>query len=191
VGVDPNRVLLTGENPFLRLRPAKGSPFTTNASFWRILLSPAGPGHVLFLLSELTEGQPKVYSDNIQLARWMQRTLETPRKTPFGDEGLPVEQASFRSRGDLRWFWSEDVASSSEQIKLTWHDLGEPFIAIVPTGGRPEAPFGIYGTIIPARAARLTLNGREAQGQAFPQDLMGGASSTCGLAFSETWLVPR
>ncbi|MBM3924906.1 MAG: hypothetical protein FJ320_02810 [SAR202 cluster bacterium] len=191
MGVDPNKVLLTGENPFLRLGPAQGQPFTTNASFWRILLSTAGPGHVLFLLSELTEGRPRVYSDNINLARWMQRTLEGPRKTPFGDEELAVEEARFRSSGDLRAFWTEEVVSSVERIRLTWHDLGEPFIAVVPTGGRPGAAFGIYGTIIPARAARLTLNGKEAQGRVFPQDLMGGASSTCGLAFSETWLVSR
>jgi len=182
---------LTGENPFLRLAPAQGAPFTTNASFGRIHLSPAGPGHVLFLLSELTVGRPRVYSDNIQLAKWMQRTLEEPRKTPFGDEELMVEQARFRSLGDLRAFWTEEIVSPSERIRLAWHDLGEPFIAVVPTGGTPGAPFGIYGTIIPAKAAQLSLNGREAQGHALPQDLMGAASSTCGLAFSETWLTPR
>ena len=38
--VDPNRVLLTGENPYIRLSETDGDPSTTDASFWRILFSP-------------------------------------------------------------------------------------------------------------------------------------------------------
>ena len=52
--VDPNAVILTGENPFIRLSATDGSPNTTEASFWRITFSPGGPGHVLYLKSELT-----------------------------------------------------------------------------------------------------------------------------------------
>ena len=35
---DPNRVILTGENPFIRLS-AKDGDHSTNASYWRILFS--------------------------------------------------------------------------------------------------------------------------------------------------------
>jgi hypothetical protein len=45
--VDPNQVILTGENPFIRLSARDGDPNSTDASFWRILFCPAGPGHVL------------------------------------------------------------------------------------------------------------------------------------------------
>ncbi len=41
---DPNRVILTGENPFIRLSVNDGDPLTTNASFWRIITCPAGRG---------------------------------------------------------------------------------------------------------------------------------------------------
>ena len=41
---DANRVVLTGENPFIRLSPTDGEDNTTDASFWRIIFSPAGPG---------------------------------------------------------------------------------------------------------------------------------------------------
>src|SRR5215813_12954585 len=40
--VDPNAVILTGENPFIRLSATDGSPNTTEASFWRITFSPGG-----------------------------------------------------------------------------------------------------------------------------------------------------
>ena len=39
---DPNRVIITGENPFIRLSVKDGDPSTTDASFWRILFSPWG-----------------------------------------------------------------------------------------------------------------------------------------------------
>ena len=46
---DPNRLILTGENPFIRLSETEGGVAGTHASFWRILVSPAGAGHVLYL----------------------------------------------------------------------------------------------------------------------------------------------
>ena len=36
------------ENPFIRLSPKDGEPNSTEASYWRIIFSPAGPGHVLY-----------------------------------------------------------------------------------------------------------------------------------------------
>ena len=42
--VDPNAVILTGENPFIRLSATDGGPNTTEASFWRITFSPGATG---------------------------------------------------------------------------------------------------------------------------------------------------
>jgi hypothetical protein len=65
---DPNKTILTGENPFIRLSLKDGDPNSTDASYWRIIFSPAGPGHVLYLKSELTEGRWRIYSDNVAMA---------------------------------------------------------------------------------------------------------------------------
>ena len=43
---DPNKTILTGENPFIRLSLKDGDPNSTDASYWRIIFSPVGPGHV-------------------------------------------------------------------------------------------------------------------------------------------------
>ena len=64
MAADPNRTILTGENPFIRLSATNGGTITTNASYWRIITCPAGPGHVLYLKSELTENRWLIYSDN-------------------------------------------------------------------------------------------------------------------------------
>ena len=188
--IDPNRLLLTGENPYIRLSETDGGPTTTDASFWRILLSPGGPGHVLFLQSELTDDQPRVYTDNIEMTRWLQGEIQGRINATFGNLETPAREASFRSSGDLRSFWTESLSSLDEEISLTWYDLGESFLSHSFPGDNPERPHGVSTVLIPANGARLTVNGRFARGSPFPRQRDGRAHSTCALAFSESWLRP-
>ena len=44
--VDPNEVMMTGENSFIRLSPDGGKTLSDRASHWRVLWCPAGGGHV-------------------------------------------------------------------------------------------------------------------------------------------------
>ena len=106
---DPNKLILTGENPFIRLSATDGASFTTNASFWRIILCPAGPGHVLYLKSELTNDRWRIYSDNIAMARWLQSTVQGMLNAETADTALPVTDAVFSKEGDLRYFWTERI----------------------------------------------------------------------------------
>ena len=99
---DPNQILLTGENNYMRLHSEEGGPMTTRASHWRILLSPAGPGHVLYLKSDLTNNEVRIYSDNIAMARWLQGEIETHLFPDFADESVPVTDAIFSHSGDHR-----------------------------------------------------------------------------------------
>jgi len=52
---DPNQVCLTGENSFIRLQLEENGTQMTRVSHWRILYSPGGPGHVLFMQSDVTD----------------------------------------------------------------------------------------------------------------------------------------
>ena len=110
---DPNRVILTGENPFIRLSVNDGDPLTTNASFWRIITCPAGPGHVLYLYSELTGNRWRIYADNIAMARWLQSTVQGMLNPETADLSLPVTEAQFTKSGDPRYFWTEMVNCAS------------------------------------------------------------------------------
>ena len=188
--IDPNRVLLTGENPYIRLSETDGGPTTTDASFWRILFSPGGPGHVLFLQSELTDDQPKVYTDNVQMTNWLQEEIQGKINPTFGNLEIPAREASFQRSGDLRSFWTESVSSHDEEISLTWYDLGEPFLSHSFPGSNSERPHGVSTVLIPAKSARLTVNGSFARGSSFPRQRNGRTHSTCALAFSESWLLP-
>jgi hypothetical protein len=106
---DPNVVIVTGENPFIRLSPTDSDDYTTNASFWRIIFSPAGPGHVLYLKSELTEKRWRIWSDNIAMARWLQTTVQGMLNAELLDTTIPVTDAEFSSQASALFL---DRASS-------------------------------------------------------------------------------
>jgi hypothetical protein len=180
---DPNQVRLTGENQYMRLHTEENGPMTTRASHWRVLLSPAGPGHVLFLRSDVTDDEVHIYADNIALARWLQQEILTSGE--FSDQTIPVVDAVFSRSGDTRSFWTETVETPDGDIALTWYDFGEPFVISV-----PERPLGWSSVFVPARRVQLTLNGLVATGRPFPEQRGDRMSSTAGLALSETWLRP-
>jgi hypothetical protein len=189
---DPNRTILTGENPFIRISSKDGDPLSTDASFWRVVFSPAGPGHVLYLRSELTEGRSRIYSDNIAMARWLQQTVQGMLNPDLKDLSIPVTDATFEKSGDPRYFWTEHVSAVDSEIALTWHDLLEPLLIHTHPNKPPEPrPYGVCTVLVPALAARLTLNGTHAKGQPWKREREGLPFSTCCLAFSESWTEPR
>jgi len=188
---DPNHVILTGENPFLRLSEKDGDANTTDASFWRIIFCPAGPGHVLYLKSELTEHRWRIYSDNIAMARWLQGTVQGMLNADLKDTTIPTTDAEFSKQGDFRDFWTERMAARGEEIALTWHAMGEPLLIHTAPNAVPERPFGVCTVLVPALAARLTRNGTAAAGKPWPRQREGRPFSTCALAFSESWTEAR
>ncbi|MCB1739704.1 MAG: hypothetical protein KDK91_04990 [Gammaproteobacteria bacterium] len=189
--VDENRVVLTGENPFIRLSANDGDAFSTDASFWRIVFSPAGPGHVLYIKSELTADRLAIYSDNIALARWLQNTVQGMLNADTADTGIPVVEASFDKHGDPRYFWTETVRSRDHEIQMTWHDIGDPLLVHTQPAPPPGRPYGVCTILIPAASARLTVNGVQAAGRPWPREREGRPFSTCALAFSESWTELR
>jgi hypothetical protein len=189
---DANRTILTGENPFIRLSAKDGDPNSTDASYWRILLSPAGPGHVLYMKSELTDGKWRIWSDNIAMARWLQKTVQGMLNAELKDLGIPVTDASFSKSGDARDFWTEKLSAQGEEVAMTWFDIGEPLLIHTQPNQAPNPrPYGVCTLLIPALGARLTVDGKQAKGQPWKREREGQPFSTCALAFSESWTEPR
>jgi hypothetical protein len=191
MAADPNLLVLTGENPFIRLSQTDGAAFTTNASFWRIIHCPAGPGHVLYMRSELTNDRWRIYSDNIAMARWLQSTVQGMLNAELADLSIPVTDAEFSKEGDMRYFWTERAVSYDEEIALTWYNIGEPLLIHTQPNAEPGRPYGVCTVLIPALGARLTRNGVQAMGQPWPREREGKPFSTCALAFSESWTEAR
>jgi len=185
--VDANYVVLTGENSVIRLNKDDNDAFTTNATFWRLLSSPGGPGHVLYLKSELTEGRWRIYSDNIAMTRWLQSTVLGAINAELRDLAIPVVEAEFSKSGGVRDFWTERLNAAGEEIALTWYDMGEPFLVHTQPNSVPGRPYGMCTVLIPAHGARLTRSGSQAEGRPWSRDREGRRSSTCVLGLCESW----
>ncbi len=191
MGVDHNKVRLTGENSFLRLSESSDTDPLTQASHWRVHVSPKGPGHVLFINSDLTNNQPRIYADNIALARWLQEGIQASMGNQYSGDGIPISQAEFRKTGDTFSCWSEYVESPDGRIVLSWYNFNEPVVIANTPGEKEGQPHGVYSILIPAARAQMTLNGVAACGSAQPRSLdESTVISTCCLALSETWTIP-
>src|SRR5512134_3379942 len=98
--VDPHDPVMTGENSFIRLSSDGGKTIADRVSHWRVLWSPAGQGHALFIESPLSGKGPRLYADNAAVARYLQRTIEPLLYREFGQLSLPVIDAEFRRTGN-------------------------------------------------------------------------------------------
>ncbi len=188
--VDPHDVVMTGENSFIRLSNDGGKTIADRVSHWRVLWSPAGQGHVLFIDSALTGKGPRVYTDNAGVARFLQCTIEVLLHKPFADESLPLIDAEFDRNGNSLSTVEERVASDADEIVMSFWDLMAPFVLTMPPGAM-DRPIGVYSTFLPARSAQLAVNGSAATAKPFLQDRFGKPASSCTLAWSETWTRPR
>ncbi|HAA94468.1 MAG TPA: hypothetical protein DCE26_02115 [Dehalococcoidia bacterium] len=187
---DPNKIRLTGENSFIRLADPSTNEETSRASHWRVWLSPGGAGHVLFLRSDATDGQVRIYSDNIALARWLQDEIERLLHEEFADQTMQIIDAEFTRKGDTQNFWTETIESDDETIAMTWYEFMEPYMLVVPAGSASGRPHGVYSCFIPARKAQLTINGEVASGGVTHDRRGDKDSSSACLALSETWVRP-
>jgi hypothetical protein len=183
--VDPHDVVMTGENSFIRLSKDGGKSLATRASHWRVLWSPAGQGHVPFLETDSI----RIYSDNAGMTRYLQQHIEKLLHEPFS-KNLPVIDAKFERTGHSLATVEERVVSKDAEIVMAWWDFIDPFILTMPPGAM-KRPLGVYSTFIPAKSAQLTIDGEAQPGEVFPQERFGKASSSCCLAWSESWTRPR
>jgi hypothetical protein len=188
--VDPNEVLMTGENSFIRLSRDGGKTLADRASHWSVLWCPAGAGTTLFVQSEVTDNKVRIYSDNPAVARWLQKTIESLLFPAFADTSLPVIGAEFGRGGEARSTAFETITSTTDRIRMTWWDTLEPFVLTMAPGTNGR-PIGVFSTFFPARSAQLELNGRFATAQVWPEQRGDRQSSSACLAWSESWVKPR
>src|ERR1051325_4538093 len=156
--VDPNDVLMTGENSFIRLSADGGKTHSSRVSHWRVLWCAAGSGHALFVKSPLTDNRVRIYSDNAAVARWLQRTIEALLFPAFADVSIPVDDAQFDRAGDPRSTTTETVISTTDHIVWTWYDCLDPFVLTM-APGMGDRPIGVFSTFFPAKSAQIELNG--------------------------------
>jgi hypothetical protein len=186
--VVPQKVYFTGENSFLCLKTEEGGAETTTCTHWRGLISPAGPGHVLFLKSDATDGEIRAYTDNEGFARFIQTIEETLHPDSFADKNLPLIAAKFSNSGDIGSTFIETISSAEGDITMSWSDMGEPFMLAAAPGSGVVGDWGVYSCLTPAGTATLDVAGRRAAGKTYPNEMASHPSGMSCLAWSETWV---
>ncbi|MBK1660262.1 hypothetical protein [Paracraurococcus ruber] len=196
--VFPGTVEWSGENPGISLKEAPDGPFTTLASFFRVVLSPHGRGHALVLLLSPQSANPPTDSanicltDNEPLARWLVANYVSHFGAWRGLPGLAALQYrrldSVSTEGDAITRYAEIVWAGDLEVRLEWSGLGRPFcFALAPeqsATGRHHMPSLFVG----CDAASVTVSGQRRPGAPIPREIAGHRISTAMLAFSETWI---
>jgi hypothetical protein len=187
--VNPHQLILIGENSFVRLSTDGGKTASTRCSHWRVLWTPVGAGHALFVDSPVTAGV-RIYADSVPLARFLQKEIEYLLYKPFGDASLPVVTAKFERVGTPPGACSEVVRSDQDDIRLSWSEFLEPFNFAADPGfdGRP---IGVQTTFFPASSAQFSVSGHQADGTPWKMDRGGKPCTTACLAWCETWFRPK
>lgn len=180
----PQRVFLSGENPYIALRETPDGPARARASFWRIHFSPAGTGHVCFVTVG-EQGKPGALRvalhDNAGLLDYLTKeVLGTFDKAYLDWPFTAVAGAAFGRSGDARTEHRETCRAAGYDVSLTWRDMQVPGLVDILPGSRPGNPFGITYLRIPAARAGIVVNGTPAPGAATPESAF--------LAFGETWI---
>ncbi|CAH0217357.1 hypothetical protein [Roseomonas sp. CECT 9278] len=192
--VFPGTVEWSGENPGISLKEDPAGPFTTLASFFRVVLSPHGRGHALVLLQDpqSAEGQNICLTDNEPMARWLVADYVSHfgawRNLP-GLAGLRYAKLdSVRTSGDAISTYSETVRGADLTVALTWSGLGKPFCFALPPGNSATGKHHMPSLFVGCATATVTVNGKVRPGAPIPREIAGQSISTAMLAFSETWI---
>ena len=197
--VFPGRVEWSGENPGISLKEDPAGPFTTLASFFRVVLSPLGRGHALVLLQSPLEASPPeaqanlCLTDNEPLARWLVAEFVAHFGAWRGLAGLGGLQYrrldSVATEGDpCGAAYSEAVRAGDLAVRLTWRGLGEPFCFALPPENSATGKHHMPSLFVGCDEAVVEVNGSARPGKPIPREVAGHRISTAMLAFSETWL---
>ena len=195
--INPGQVDWSGENPGITLKASPDGETTCLVSFFRVVVSPHGPGHAVFILTDPSGGPAgdavnACFTDNEPLARYLKDNF----LVHFGAwKGIPAVDAitytpatSFTHTGDHKSAWTERVTGDGVDVTLTWSQLEEPFVVEYLKEQSATGAHEMFSLFVPARGAAVVANGVRGQGVPTDRDQFGKRGSTAFLAFSETWV---
>jgi len=163
---DPNKTILTGENPFIRLS-AKDASRTHRGELLADDLFASWSGHVLYLKSELTERRWRIYSDNRD-GRGGCSNRTRYAHAELSDPTIPCADAQFSKAGDPRTSGRSTSGSHGEEISLNLVSNSASRCSSNAQPNRfPTGANGVCTVLIPALGTRLVRTAR-GNGRSWP-----------------------
>jgi hypothetical protein len=187
----------SGDNPGIYLRTEADGPWTALALFFRVVVSPYGPGTAGLVVGDprRKQGFPQApnlcISDNRALCDYLIRDFVSVFPT-FKDvvgldalSHLPLKTARTDSSETRH---AEFVAGDGVEIELVWEGLGEAMAANIPPERSSTRKHRMYSVFRAAQSGKIVINGKPLPGHSVPRDFHGRPMTSALLAFSESWI---
>jgi hypothetical protein len=196
--VNPGVVDWSGENPGITLKSSPDGENTCLVSFFRVVVSPHGPGHAVFILTEPNSvgaagAVNACYTDNEPLARYLMSDFLNYFGAWKGNPNLAnlpfLPADNWTHSGDSATAWTEHVKGPNCDLTFTWGDTDPAFM--VEYASKEQSATGkheMFSLFVPAKTAKVVANGVVGKGVPGTRVMGGKTISTCFLAFSETWV---
>jgi hypothetical protein len=190
-------VIFSGENPGLTLYKPETEQRVAAVSYWRCVYSAHGEGNAMIIWvdpegSGIGEAAPHaIYTDNPGVAR-----LVTERFTrhfggfsDLGFENVEPTYARFFQESDSRWYHRVVCNDASTVVELTWADVLDYQQVLRQGYELGPSRWDLMTVICPCAYAQVMVNNQTVNGEVRTSaDGSGKPSSSCFLAFSETWV---
>lgn len=194
----PGTVEWTGENPGIALKSDPDGRFVSLAYFFRVMLSPHGPGHVLLLLQSPDEANPAselgnyLLTDNDDLADYILSDFVAYFGTFKGLPGMSNlarrHIVSVARNGDGVTSYGETIKASGMTVELSWRQLTPPFVFALPPSESATGRHHMTSLFIGCGDQSITVDGRILPGTPVARETAGHSHTSAFLAFSETWI---
>jgi hypothetical protein len=196
--IDAGRVEWAGDNPGIYLKDTSQGDWTRLALYFRVVLSPVGPGKAMIVLNspDRSEGVAAgniCITDNVRLVEYLV-------------EGFVGRFPTFRNRRGLAAMTTLKLTSSETlaaeeshaemvraeglSLKMMWTGLDVPFAVAVEPRDSATASHRMYSTFRQAAGARIWIDDRELEGTVVSRPFFGISMRSAFLALAEIWISP-
>jgi len=163
-------------------------------SLYRTDWSPAGEGHVAFVLIREPTRFGAVCCDNRAVLESIRAAWIQGRGSPF-DCDLAVLEATFTRTGDSLDSPSWVIRTPEHWVEAQWSELEPPVVAYRGTDRETVSRRALFNVLMFARKGSIRLDGQDVPGKPYLRDIWrdnlgGGDRSSCVFALAETFVVP-
>lgn len=190
-------VVFSGENPGLTLFKPGTEERVVAASYWRCVYSEHGEGNALLIWADregsgLGDFAPHaIYTDNPGVARLVagRFTQHFGGFSGLGFGTMEPTYARFFQESDSRWYHRVVANHGDGVVKLEWSGIIDRQQTLRQDFELGGTTWDLMTVICPCDSASVTINDRKAEGEVRTRtNSSGKSSSSCFLAFSETWV---
>ena len=189
VTVSTGKLVWSGEHWVRMLRRDGADRASAIVSHYSLRYSPGGSGNVAVVRIDADEPLHCVCTDNRECTRFAVERFF--RRVDYFDAALPVMDATFERRGDIRRDPGWSIRTADRNIVTRWTVTEPPIIA----HGSFRAGQDTFTLLFFTDHASARLDDRETEGRPFPRDIwrdsIGGDRSSCVFALAETFIEMR